>query len=105
MFSDRCPVSTISFVHLLCGRLSEANNIQVTCDTHSNGGSMGAERREKEEGQRRKKEKGKTAAQLCRKKQSRSSIQAAFELPVTASVSERAQAKVPMKPGDWKYSV
>lgn len=77
MLSARCPVSTVSFVHLLCGRLSEANNIQVTCDTHSNGGSMGAERREKEEGRRRKKEKEKTDTQLCRKKQNRSSIRAA----------------------------
>lgn len=68
---------------------------------HSNGVSTGAESREKEEERRRKKEKETTEAQVC---VNRSKAEVPFELPVTALVSERAQAKVPMKPGDWKHS-
>lgn len=68
---------------------------------HSDGGSTGAESREKEEERRRKKERVKAEAQVCT---NRSKAEVPFELPVTALVSERAQAKVPMKPGDWKHS-
>lgn len=61
---------------------------------------MGAERgrgKRDQEGRRRGRQKHSCAG--------RSKAEAPFELPVTASVSERAQAKVPVKPGDWKYSI